>query len=44
MRVYQRPVHLASLSHTAIAMRDYAQAMRRDEHHVAQLTALIEGC
>lgn len=39
------PVVMQEMGHTdpALALRVYAQAMRRDEHHVAQLRALVEG-
>ncbi len=39
------PVVMAEMGHTdpGLALRVYAQAMRRDEHQVAQLRALIEG-
>jgi len=39
------PVVMAEMGHTdpALALRVYAQAMRRDEHQNAQLRALVEG-
>jgi integrase len=39
------PVVMAEMGHTdpALALRVYAQSMRRDEHQTAQLRALVEG-